>query len=373
MKKISTLILISLWAITGISCPTPSFANYSLNLLTWDGYAPDEFVTEFEEYIQKKYGKTVKINRAYLQDTTEIFGLVRTGKADIFVPTQHILNDERWKFIENKLALPLNLDNIPNYKYLQKSFSPYTTFSDKVYAIPIAHGSYGLIYNAKYFETPPTTWNVLWDEKYKGKYTITNGTTEVNIYITALALGYDANEMSNFSKLNNDIFRQKLRALVQNAHSFWPGIDSPHHLKGLYMGTSWGWSLSALRKTGEDWRMIDPEEGSPAWVDLHAIGQSLRNKPFLKKIAEEWINYTIGKKFQIEVVVNSLSSSPVTENIIEELSKENIRQFHLDDPEYFAKYRHLYPTIEKKRDRNGLKILWDTASRGINLTERQSE
>lgn len=46
---------------------------------------------------------------------------------------------------------------------------------------------------------------------------------------------------------------------------------------------------------------------------------------------------------------------------------------HLDDPEYFAKYRHVYPTIVEKRNRNGLKILWDNASQGVNLQERKQE
>ncbi|MEH0018708.1 MAG: extracellular solute-binding protein [Desulfobacter sp.] len=373
MKKINRLILSCLLGFAVCISPLPALAENVLNLLTWDGYAPDEYVAEFEAYIEKKYGKKVRLNRTYLQDTTEIFIPVRTGKADIFVPTHHILNDGRWKFVENKLALPLNLDNIPNYKYVLKSFAPYTTVDGQVYAAPIAHGAYGLVYNTKYFSTPPDTWNILWDEQYKGRYAITKGTTEVNIYITALASGYNDADMSDYAKLNTPAFRKKLRALVENAHSFWPGIDSPFHLKGLHLGTSWGWSLSGLKEMGEEWKMVDPKEGSPAWMDSHAIAHSLKEKPFLKQVAEEWINYTLGKKYQVEVVVNYLTSAPVTQNIVDELPEEKIREFHLDDPGYVAKYRHFYPTIEKKRDRNGVKILWENASKGIELTERKKD
>ncbi|SDU08156.1 ABC transporter substrate-binding protein [Desulfobacula phenolica] len=373
MKKIKRLILSFLMGFVLFFVPSCAQADNILNLLTWDGYAPDKYVAEFEAFIEQKYDKKVKINRTYLQDTTEIFVPVRTGKADIFVPTQHILNDGRWKFVDNNLALPLNLENIPNYKYVLKSFEPYTTFNGKVYAAPIAHGAYGLVYNTKYFPTPPKTWNILWDEQYKGKYTITKGTTEVNIYITALALGYDVDDMSDFAKLNNETFHAKLRTLVENAHSFWPGIDSPHHFKGLYLGTSWGWSLSGLNQKDDTWKMVDPQEGSPAWIDSHAIAHSLKNKPFLKKVAEEWINYTLGKKYQIEVVVNYLTSAPVTRNIVDGLPQEKIKEFHLDDPDYLAKYHHFYPTIKEKRDRNGLKVLWKNASKGVALTESKQE
>ncbi len=373
MKRLSSFISLCLVGIVLAIGSSQALAEDVLNLLTWDGYAPDEYITEFEGFVEKKYGKKVKINRTYLQDTTEIFVPVRTGKADIFVPTQQILNDGRWKFVENKLALPLNLENIPNFKHVLKSFTPYTTFGGKVYAAPIAHGAYGLAYSTKYFSTPPKSWNILWDKKYKGKFAITKGTTEVNIYVTALTMGYDPADMSNFSKLNNEAFHTKLRALVENAHSFWPGIDSPHDLKGMHMGASWGWSLSGLKELGEEWKMVDPEEGSPAWVDSHALGHSLKNKPFLKKVAEEWINFTLGKKYQVDVVVNYLSCAPVTQNIVDELPEEKIKEFHLDDPNYVAKYRHFYPTIKKKRDRNGIKILWENATKGVDLKERKQE
>lgn len=366
-------VMICLMGIGWVFFPPLAVAQKTINLLTWEGYAPDAYIAEFEKNVKEKYGTTVKIKRTYVNDTTEIFIPVRMGQADIFVPTQHVLNDGRWKFIENKLALPLNLENIPNFRNLLASLKPYTTFSGKVYAVPIAHGAYGLAYNTRFFKEPPKTWNILWDEKYKGKFAITKGTTELNIYLTALVLGYDWADCASYATLNNDQFKNKLRTLVQNAHSFWPGIDSPHHLKGLHLATSWGWALSGLKEIGEEWRMIDPEEGSPAWIDSHAISHSLKNKPFLKKIAEEWINYTLGKRYQVEVVVNYLSSAPVTQDIVAQLPKDKIKAFHLDDPEYFTKYRHVYPSIDNKRDRNGLKILWNDACKGIDLKEREQE
>ena len=39
----------------------------------------------------------------------------------------------------------------------------------KVYAIPFAFDSIGLIYDTDKVKPAPTSWNVLWDPKYKGK------------------------------------------------------------------------------------------------------------------------------------------------------------------------------------------------------------
>ena len=58
----------------------------------------------------------------------------------------------------------------------------------KVYAIPYAFDSIGLIYDTDKVKPAPTSWNVLWDPKYKGKVLgYDNG--EHNFSFTALDHG----------------------------------------------------------------------------------------------------------------------------------------------------------------------------------------
>ena len=58
----------------------------------------------------------------------------------------------------------------------------------KVYAIPYAFDSIGLIYDTDKVKEAPTSWNVLWDPKYAGKVLgYDNG--EHNFTITALTMG----------------------------------------------------------------------------------------------------------------------------------------------------------------------------------------
>lgn len=348
----------------------PAAAEVTLRLMTWVGYAPDSQVQEFERRMSEKYDEKVTLKVHYINGYDEAFRLLRSGEADITVLVDHILHDGRYQFIANKLIIPIDLEAVPNYADVHEDYKPYVEHNCKVYAVPIASGPYGLAYNTRYFDSPPTTWNILWDSKYRGKYAITDGIFEVNLYITALAMGYPREDLGRFDRLNTPEFKARLRTLVENAESFWPGIDEAHHLQGLHLAASWGFSIPGLRALGEEWKMAEPEEGSPTWIDVHAVNQSLSNKPLMKALAFEWINYTLSPEFQLDVIVEGIATPPVTTSALARLSEAQRQSYHLEDKQFIKKYRVIYPTIKLERNRNGIKYLWNQAKRGIDKPVR---
>ncbi len=340
-------------------------AEVTLRLMTWVGYSPESQVQEFEKAMSVKYGKPVKLKIHYINGYDEAFTLLRRGEADVIVLVSHILNDARFQFIANKLISPIDLTKVPHFKSVRKEYETHVKEKGVVYATPIASGPYGLAYNKKYFTEPPTSWNVLWDPKYAGQYAITNGIFEVNLYVTALAMGYAPNSFGEFETLNNPEFKAKLRALVENCESFWPGIDEAHHLQGLQLATSWGFSIPTLRDLGEDWEMAEPSEGSPAWIDVHTIRQSMSKEPLKMDLAHEWINYTLSPEFQVKVIAEGIETPPVTTSAVAKLSPKQRQAFHVDNEDFLKKHRVYYPTITSERTRNGLKLIWQEANRGI--------
>ena len=160
--------------------------------------------------------------------------------------------------------------------------------------------------------------------------------------------------------MNNDEFKAKLGELAKNAHSFWDGTDKPEDLLGHSLATSWGFALKGLEEKGEVWRIAEPKEGTVYWVDNYSITWALDGKPLLKKIAEEWINYTLTPEFQVDVIMRDLSCFPVTTDLNEKVTDEEKALFHLDVPEEYQETR-----IREKdlllRDRHGLELLWNNA------------
>lgn len=337
-------------------------ADITLNLLTWEGYSPDDQVSEFKKLVKNKYNEDLIFNIKYVSSADEFFKGVRRKAVDIIVPSHNIIKDERYKLIKEKLILPINLVNIPNYSKILPSLqkSEYATHNGHVYSIPLVHGPYGLAYNTAKISPPPTSWNALWDDKYKNKYTISSDYSEVNIYITALAMGLAPDQITNVRELSDPAIRTKLSQLIKNAQNLWVGVDTAHDLSRNDLGAAWGFSFPDLSKQGQTWAMANPKEGTTGWVDGHSISQSLAGKPTHKKIAEEWINFTLSDDFQVKAIVRGIGSAPVNASIKEKLTVKEIAQYHLDDPNYFKNQRILWPTLST-RQRNFFRSLWSDA------------
>ena len=346
-----------------ISAPFCVFADsqHVLRLLVWEGYAPEAERKKFIQFISEKYSVDLTIKVDYIADAEDCFEALRLKKADIVSPAANRINDKRFKMIDSGLLLPLNLDNLPNYQQLNPSFKQLKHLvKDGVhYGLPFAWGPYGLVYNTEAFDKAPQSWNVLWEPQYSGHYSVADY-AEINIFITALAMGYEANDLSNFDKLNNNEFKAKLASLLSNAKSLWVGVDTADDLQQKKLASSWGFSIPELKYRGEIWKWAYPKEGVPGWIDNHVISQELAHKPQLKRIAEEWINFTISSEFQTSVLVEALSTNPVNMVTTDTASEEQKQGFYarsLDDPDAFIV---LMPELDR-RTRNGIDNLWNQA------------
>lgn len=341
---------------------SPNLYAEKLRFLVWEGYAPTQEVNNFEKMIMDKYNKKIEIEVSYISDPNDFFDKIRGQEADLITPTHNLVKDQRFNFIKKNLILPVDLKNIPNYKDIIKDYqnADYITENGKVYGVPFIHGVYALAYNTDYM-TAPDSWNVLWEDQYKNDFSISGDYYEVNIYITALSMGFSKEQIYSYAKLNTMEFKNRLRSLAKNAKCFWQGVDKAENITGLKLAAVWGFSLPELKKRGEIWKIANPKEGSMGWIDNYVMGYSLKNKPFLKKVAEEWMNFVLSPEFQLNSVVRGMGSAPVNTSIKNKLSQEEMSRFHLNDPDFYSKKNILWPTIQNVRDRNGLKQLWEKA------------
>ena len=185
----------------------------TLRLLVWEGYAPEKYVKDFEKHIEKKYGKTIKLDISLVKNDDEFYKAIRDKNVDLVTFGHFMFKDERFQLIQNKLILPFNLENIPNYSNIIPDLKE-TDFhkeNGKTYGIPFSHGLYGLVYNTNKFKMEPKSWKVFWDPANKNTYTIAAHEYLYNVHVTALMLGYPRESISNFDTLNNDNFRKNFK------------------------------------------------------------------------------------------------------------------------------------------------------------------
>ncbi|MBI9019337.1 MAG: extracellular solute-binding protein [Phycisphaerae bacterium] len=337
----------------------------TLRMLIWEGYAPKDLEKAFAQEIKNKYDIDVSFEKTFVSNPDEFSVALKKDKADIISPSHHQPKDEQYKLITGKLTLALDMDKIPNYSNvlpaLQKA--DYITVSDKVYGIPVVRGPYGLVYNTTIIKEEPKSWNIFFDPQYKDKYTISGDFYEANVFTVALACGVSEKDIFNPAKVAKPEVTEKLKIFAENAHSFWIGVDTEKDLKGLALATSWGFSLPALKKLGEEWKLATPDEGTTGWVDNFMLSSRVSADPTKLKIAYEWLNFVLSDQYQT-YCVRGLGCPPVTTSVKGKLKKEEIAKYHLDDPNYFANNIILWQPL-KKAHRAAYEMLWKKASKAV--------
>ncbi len=164
----------------------------TLNVYNWGQYIADgsdgsmEVIAEFE----KRYPH-IKVNYSTYDSNEIMYSKLSNGgiTVDVIIPSDYMIA----RLIAEDMLLPLNFDNIPNYRYIDESFKNTSYDPENAYSVPYTWGTVGILYNTKYVdEADVTGWEILWNEKYAGK-TLMFGNSRDAFGIAQYLLGYDVN------------------------------------------------------------------------------------------------------------------------------------------------------------------------------------
>lgn len=366
MKNVLTVATIILSILTFLNKAFPAQTTDNTKLVydetlrmdVWTSYAPVDAINDFKNIILKKYNKRINVEVHVVLSPDEFFDRVRSGKTDIFSPSHNFLKDERTEFIKHNLVLPITIKEVPNLALVESRYitNSFVTENEKLYGIPAAAGGYGLLYNKDLIKTAPTSWNVLWDPKYKKKYAISKGFYEANIYITALALGFKPEDISNINKIDTPKFKLKLKELLSNAR-FWDGAPKKTDLEGVVFTTAWGITGSVKDDIENRWIFSFPQEGITLWTDYLSVTTAANRNPFVRKLAFEWLNMVLSKPYQTKYITEkSKYLSPTPNAISRTIFAENLSY---EEALKYLSTKSIYWPIISTRTRNGLKFIYD--------------
>lgn len=286
----ATRYLLAVLALALSSSPV-AFAKDTLRVLAWPGYADSDLVKVFE----KRYDVTVEVTFVSSDDVLwEKINAHEGGDFDVFAAN----TAELTRYIDRGLSLPLEVSNIPNTRQQLPRFNdlksiPGISREGKLYAIPYTYSEMGLIYDRKQVKEPPTSMAAMWDPRYKGRVLAYNGSNH-NFSIVALLLG--SRTPFQIKEREFKLIVDRLIALRRNVLTFYSlpeeSIELFRENSVALMFANYGTQqVEQLRKAGADIGYVIPEEGALAWLDCWAITRGVRNK----RLAEEWINYTLEK------------------------------------------------------------------------------
>jgi spermidine/putrescine transport system substrate-binding protein len=331
-----------------------------LTMDVWTSYAPTFAIQSFKKHIRAKYNRNIDFHVRRVLEPGQFFDRVRAGITDIISPSHNFFKDVRTNFIKNEMILPLDANLIPNLKQVNTKYitNDFVTEAGQLYGVPLAAGGYSLLYDRKYFKKPPNSWEILWQPEFKHRYALSKDFYEANIYITALALGMTADQISDIDIIATPKFKSKLRQLLENA-VFWQGAPKDSDLKNVVLTTAWGVSHSVTADTEKKWQLAFTKEGVTFWTDYLAVTKNVERTPFAKTIAMEWLNFVLSEEYQEQVIIQRKYLSPLSLRVLP-------RSAVINRAEAQFLYDHsIYWPILSIRGRNGLKAIYDEVMNNI--------
>lgn len=261
------------------------FNGETLNILSWEQYADESVVSEFE----KKYN--CKVNATFFTSSDDLLAKLKAGGGD----TYDVISpsgDMAGFIVENDMAEPIAIDHISSWADIPDTFKLSDMEKDgNIYGVPFLWGPDYIIYNADVVTDPIESWKDLWNEKYKGRLALHNDIS--NIYMIGQIQGLDKDDKSALYNMSDDQLsyaQSELVTLNKSVRKYW---DAGGELEDLFknnevdIAVGWPSTLKNLQDAGLNMKWCMPKEGCTGWFDRWMIVKGSKHQ----QLANLWIDY----------------------------------------------------------------------------------
>jgi len=273
MKKILSMALTLVMAMSLAGCGTAS--KETLKVYNWGAYIDKSTIRDFE----KEYG--VRVVYDTFEQNEDLY--IKVAKSDVsydvVVPSDYMID----RLIQEGFLAKLDKNKLTNFdqivpEYLAPAYDP-----NNDYSVPYMVGTVGILYNKTKVNSPPTSWEDLWDEQYKGEILMWNSVRDT-LGIAAKALGYSMNTEDDRELL---AIKEKLiaqRPLVQA----YAGDEMKDKMVAgeAILAVQYSGDAFAAMSENNDLDYVIPKEGTNRWLDGWVILKSSEHKDLAHKFID---------------------------------------------------------------------------------------
>ncbi|GAB6906085.1 PotD [Desulfosarcina cetonica] len=284
MKKLTFLCLaVSLVVAFSLPC-----AAETLELLTWEGYAPKALMDKFEQ----ETGITVKPTYSNNEEMIAKLRATRGAGFDLAQPSQDRIASVQEKF---KLYQPIDYSKVDTAQIVPsmlKAVKKNTLVGGKSYALPHIYGTSGLIVNRK-FAPEAADYSDLLNPAYNGR--ISYRLKRPTLIGVAFSMHQDPFALygnpDRYQKLMEQVGQKLIdgKYLVKNYWTNGDALLQSMRSGEVYVAMAWdngGWKLHA---ENSDIDFVAPKSGALGWIDTFAIPAKAKNV----SAAYKWINFML--------------------------------------------------------------------------------
>ncbi|MBQ7974434.1 MAG: spermidine/putrescine ABC transporter substrate-binding protein [Clostridia bacterium] len=257
--------------------------NISINVYNWGEYIADgseEGILDVNAEFTKLTG--IKVNYSTYATNEELYAKLKGGGSsyDIIIPSDYMIS----RMISEDMLLPLDMDNIPNFKNITSTFVNPEYDPENKFSVPYTWGTVGIIYDNTAISDDSFGWEILWDEQYKDQILMFDNPRDA-FAVAELYLGYSLNTENSEELGKAAELLKKQKTLVQ-AYVMDEIFDKMGAGEAVLAPYYAGDALTLMDEY-EHLSFVIPEEGTNLFVDAMCIPAGARNK----EAAEMYINF----------------------------------------------------------------------------------
>lgn len=269
---ILTLILIMMTVIlAGCGEKKPS-----INVYNWGDYIDESVLKDFE----KEYG--IKVNYSTFATNEDLYVKLKQGgeSFDVIFPSDYMIE----RMAREGMLQKINLDNIPNIKYVDDKYMSLDYDPNNEYSVPYMWGTVGIIYNKKMVDDPVDSWDILWNEKYKDQIIMLNSQRET-LAVALLKLGYSMNtrNVNELEEAKQELLKQRPLVWAYQGDE----VKDTMIAGEAALAVVWSGDAVYMMRENPDLDYAIPKEGTNLWFDGMCIPANAKNK----EGAELFINF----------------------------------------------------------------------------------
>ncbi len=265
MKKIIVLVMVMVLT-TVIFTACAQEDKVVLNVYNWGDYIDEDIFEMFEEETG------IEINYETYATNEEMYTKIKKGgtRYDLAIPSEYMIE----KMIREEMLEKIDLSKIPNFKNIDEDFKNLSFDPDNTYSVPYFWGTVGIIYNTELIEEPINSWDVLWDEKYAGQFTMMDSQRD-SIMVALKKLGYSMNtkNLDELEEAKQLLIEQKPMVLAYVGDNVKDMLISGE----AAMAVVWSGEASAVIQEYDEFEYVLPVEGSNLWFDNIVIPKGAEN------------------------------------------------------------------------------------------------
>ena len=300
MKNIKRMIVAALIGVSALALSACGEEKETINVYNFGDYINFDVLEQFEEETG------IEVVYDTYANNEDIYTKLKQGGSSFDVIFLSDYSIER--SIKEELIVPINWENIPNKDKIDPDFQGLVFDPNDEYSAPYMWGTFGILYNKTVVTEPVTSWDILWDEKYKDEILMLNSQRDT-IGVSLLRLGYSMNtrDIAELEEARDELIKQKPIVYAYLGDDIKDALIAEEAALGLV------WSGDAMYMIDENPNLdyAIPEEGTNIWFDSMVIPSSVANK----EGAEKFINFMLRPDIAIQNVDYIGYSTPITEAV----------------------------------------------------------